>query len=107
MDDEFRRFIDEFRRLMDNTARASDPKEAKSLPELLGVLMAEIPSLGDRIDDMLRLYPNLVTFHMDAQGKQVAEYRLSSVVLIYVLNFLSRAYGRPEVPPHEPPGRQH
>ena len=80
--------------------------DAKTLIELIAKVDEAIPLLENKVEDVLRRYPDLFTFETDAEGKQtVGSYQLGRIVAICILDFLCWAYDRPEKGYIPPSGR--
>src|SRR5947208_887656 len=77
---------------------ANWPKGTKTLRELVEAFLKEVPSLDDQVEDILRRHPEVVTAYLNSQGTKTArDYKLGRIVAISILNFLFRAYGRPDL----------
>ncbi len=68
------------------------PTEGLKLLDLIERLVAETPEIDDQIGRLLVQYPELRTRHGTGSG-----FKLGRIAAIMTLNFLCRAYGRPDL----------
>jgi hypothetical protein len=81
--------------------------DAKTLPELVDKVGEIVPLLDDKVEDMLRRYPDLVMTQTNERGEQtIRGYNLGRIVAIALLDFLCWAYDRPHLG-YMPEGDEH
>jgi hypothetical protein len=78
---------------------AAKAPETKTLLELIEQLTAESPGIDDEIAELLRKYPDMVGPDVKdpLQKRYRTNFLLGRIAAAFTLNFLCRAYGRPDL----------
>jgi hypothetical protein len=70
----------------------------KNLAEMIAAIGEQAQGLDDEVAKVLKDHPDLWAFDTDARGRStVANYKLGRIVAICIMNFVCRAYGRPDL----------
>jgi hypothetical protein len=73
-----------------------DNSDRKDFEELAAKLQEASPYLENKIDDLLKQRPDLLTYQRDDVGRMfVASYKLGAMVRIMIMDWLAWAYDMP------------
>lgn len=83
----------------DLVAEAGKSSDRRTLLELIEKFVAETPKIDDEVADMLKKYPEIIGpgTRDPFQKRYRTNFKLGRLVAIFTLNFLCRAYDRPDL----------